>query len=879
MARRLRALLLDAAQQVQPEFAGLGPNQMSEKHFFEIGKQTSHIDVRISYRIIELFSEGLYSSPNKAVEELVSNSWDAGAEKTHVILSPDLSQADGQIVVIDDGTGMDESGLQQHWLLGTSRKRLEGATTPKGRKPIGKFGIGKLATYVLARRLTHISRCGNEFFSTTMDYRLIDHGAGDPTKEHTVSLPLRVLTEAEAKAAVSPWISGTSAGYKALRLFGRGAARTWTAAIMSDLKPMATELSEGRLRWVLETAMPLGEDFNLFLNGSLIVSSKLKDKRVGTWILGKDLGTKKTPLPKPAPDGVELREDKKQPKDSPQRFGLFHKALGRMTGYVEAFADDLGGKSEKWGQSNGFFVYVRGRRVNVDDPGFGIDRNQLRHGTFSRFRMVVHIDGLDTELRSSRENLRESDKLRTAQQILQAGFNYARTKLSEYEQEASPGAVMAERVAGSPANLTSRPISSVLADAFSGKVSPRYISVPRHLSKDERADLLGQFERSHEEGFKIVERAELVDLSPEEGIALFDPSARVLKINTMHPFVAHFLDEYESTTRSLPLELLAMSEVLLEAHLYQQGATSELVENLLARRDLLLRHLARTSGKRNAYLVAQALQHAANSEKDLENELVNAFSSMGFVAVQLGGKGKPDGIADANLSSDGACERRYRVSLEAKSKENPAAKVSAKSVGISGIARQRDQFECDHAVVVGPDFPAGKEGNSALEQEINDAPCKKGHETITLIRIRDLARLVRLVPQKRLGLPKLRELFQKCKTPEESHAWVNEIANMTVEMPPYKEILEIIAEEQKAQPDTTVTYSSLRSALRRAKSITITEPDLRVICEAMMQLAGTGYLLAQTDGIELNQTPSKIFEAIGAVTRQALNDDEKHLRK
>src|SRR5439155_13192638 len=102
------------------------------------------LDVRISYRIIEWFSEGLYSSPNKAVEELVSNSWDAGAENTHVMLAADLSQRDGQIVVIDDGIGMDETGLQEHWLLGTSMKRIEGAATPKGRKPIGKFGIGKL---------------------------------------------------------------------------------------------------------------------------------------------------------------------------------------------------------------------------------------------------------------------------------------------------------------------------------------------------------------------------------------------------------------------------------------------------------------------------------------------------------------------------------------------------------------------------------------------------------------------------------------------------------------------------------------------------------------------------------------------------------------
>src|SRR5437588_10595203 len=99
------------------------------QEYLTIGRKKETIDVRISYRIIELFSEGLYSSPNKAIEELVSNSWDAGAENTHVILAPDLSQPDGQIVVIDDGIGMDETGLQQHWLLGTSRKRIEGVAT------------------------------------------------------------------------------------------------------------------------------------------------------------------------------------------------------------------------------------------------------------------------------------------------------------------------------------------------------------------------------------------------------------------------------------------------------------------------------------------------------------------------------------------------------------------------------------------------------------------------------------------------------------------------------------------------------------------------------------------------------------------------------
>ena len=80
--------------------------------FETVGRQTDTIDVKISHRIIQLFSEGLYSSSNKAVEELVSNSFDAGAQNVHVILSPDLRDADATIVVLDDGEGMDVAGTE-----------------------------------------------------------------------------------------------------------------------------------------------------------------------------------------------------------------------------------------------------------------------------------------------------------------------------------------------------------------------------------------------------------------------------------------------------------------------------------------------------------------------------------------------------------------------------------------------------------------------------------------------------------------------------------------------------------------------------------------------------------------------------------------------
>jgi len=87
----------------------------SNRDLFEIaGRTTDQIDVKISHRIIQLFSEGLYSSPNKAVEELVSNSFDAGAENVHIILSPDLRDPNATVVVIDDGEGMNNECLKKH---------------------------------------------------------------------------------------------------------------------------------------------------------------------------------------------------------------------------------------------------------------------------------------------------------------------------------------------------------------------------------------------------------------------------------------------------------------------------------------------------------------------------------------------------------------------------------------------------------------------------------------------------------------------------------------------------------------------------------------------------------------------------------------------
>ena len=48
------------------------------------GNIVDKINVTIGPQFLNLFSEQLYSSPNKAFEELVANSWDPGATVVHI---------------------------------------------------------------------------------------------------------------------------------------------------------------------------------------------------------------------------------------------------------------------------------------------------------------------------------------------------------------------------------------------------------------------------------------------------------------------------------------------------------------------------------------------------------------------------------------------------------------------------------------------------------------------------------------------------------------------------------------------------------------------------------------------------------------------------
>ncbi len=484
------------------------------------------------------------------------------------------------------------------------------------------------------------------------------------------------------------------------------------------------------------------------------------------------------------------------------------------------------------------------------------------------------MNGLDRLLRANREALMEGPELEEARNILRGIFNSVRSTIESQVSLEEPGAQLARKLAASPGSLSRSPIVELARAVVEKRSNAHYLSVPDLKNDSEREAFISELESRAADPEKFVSGLTLdYNGSPDEGFAKYDTQTANLRINAWHPLVATFHDEFSSKTSGQPLEVLAMAEVLAESHLHALGVPGTTISDFLATRDRLLRYLANESGHQSAFSVAASLKEARNNPDSLEDKVCAAFSSLGFETIPIGGKGKPDGVATAHLSAgeDGQ-SRRYSVSLEAKSKEKDGVRVANASVRVSAIARQRDEYACNHAIIVGPSFSTTAGESSALAKEISadreGTEARGNRKTITLITVDDLARLVTLRPLKQLGLSEIRSLFE-CRLPEESREWVDGIQAKIVEKPPYKEIIGAIHKLQKDFNQASVKYSALRVELSHLLPPIKFDRDDELIelCNALAQMS-SGAMHANTGTVELDQSRENVITAIEAAMRE-----------
>lgn len=102
---------------------------------------------------IEHLGVRMYSTLPPVLTELIGNSHDADAE--HVMLTLNDTDGEKEIVIEDDGLGMSFDEINDKFLRIGRNRRLEDVAdiTLKGRKIIGKKGLGKLAFFGIAREI------------------------------------------------------------------------------------------------------------------------------------------------------------------------------------------------------------------------------------------------------------------------------------------------------------------------------------------------------------------------------------------------------------------------------------------------------------------------------------------------------------------------------------------------------------------------------------------------------------------------------------------------------------------------------------------------------------------------------------------------------
>lgn len=117
--------------------------------------ESSFLCITVDKSHIITIGERLYEQSIELIRELVNNAYDADATRV------DVSLSDKEVLVADNGEGMDRAGLAQYFSIG-SEEKLRNPLSPRfGRNRIGQFGIGKFASLAAASRFEVTTRKGD----------------------------------------------------------------------------------------------------------------------------------------------------------------------------------------------------------------------------------------------------------------------------------------------------------------------------------------------------------------------------------------------------------------------------------------------------------------------------------------------------------------------------------------------------------------------------------------------------------------------------------------------------------------------------------------------------------------------------------------------
>ncbi|GAA0220117.1 hypothetical protein GCM10009527_015440 [Actinomadura nitritigenes] len=797
------------------------------------GQGSAKIPVHVSYEIIRLFSEGLYQSPQKAVEELVSNSYDAGASEAHVILplvDSSSEEPTSPLWVIDDGHGLDEEGFFGLWRVAGSRKAQPGSAV-KGRAPIGQFGIGKLAAYVLAWRLTHISSVDGAIRVTSMNFRRLQdihqYDAASP-----LDLDLKSLTVDEAKRILSS-IEERDPQAWAL-MFGPDAAPSWTAAGLTDFKDLYNKLSTGRLAWVLSSGLPLHSNFRIFLQGKEISSSKEDLEPLKLYKIG----------------GAEDEVARELGLEVSDTGVLISGIAGEISGEARIYEKKLTeGKSDQYSRSNGFFIRVRGRVINLEDSLFGLPA--LNHAAWSRFSMEIQADGLREHLLSSREGVRDSSAIQTLRRYLHLVFNVCRNAYADSVEKATRSLDVERLLNDEPSAFITEPLLEGVTKIVDANEESFYVGRPALEEGSSPRQWLRDF--ADESSAVPFERVLVEPTGVYDRAVRYMPESRILLVNSDHPFVEKLM---ATSKTDAPAKLFGSAEVFVDLLMQEHGFHRASIVDFLKERDRILR-IAAGDEPSTASEVLRLLQSAITHETALERAVGLAFRVLGFEYERRGGNVPgADGVLYARLGKGGGeALSDYKLVYDSKQTNQPA--VPADKINLDSLDDFRRKEKADYGFFIAVAYANQDDPEGKLGRLVSNAV--RAGRRATLMRIEDVRRLVELHYRFGVTLTQLRGLFEKAHMVHEVKAWIDDLEREFSEQTPRVPLSRILLGLEDAKSDALATPNI--HYVRALDNVLKEFPPERLIAslQAIETIIGSKWLeVAKSGEVHLHHTAHQI---------------------
>lgn len=787
------------------------------------------VPVDISYDIIRQFSSQLYTTPRKAIEELICNSYDAGAGECHVLL-PQKSKE--PLVVLDNGKSMDFKGMQALWQVARSPKiKDDGLRIANKRMQIGKFGVGKLAAFALGERLTHVT-CLNGMVRiiSVGQHEIKDKTGGKAPAFRVYRLPL-----AKAKTLLAPILSDLP------KPWDKDWA-TWTVAMVEEIDASAVgdALKFGYLRQMIRTALPVSAKFKVILDGELVPKRIIKesdiDARVdvidekfrkhlsGTlhdyWAAKLDCPSENVPAPK----YTLVVKTVQDPEDTTKNVkALIVPDLGPVIGRAISTKNSLTtAKLQERGYSdNGFAITCRGKLVNPEEPLFGV--TQRSHKYWVKFLACVEMPGLDKILLVQRNAVSEnSPEAQLAREVLRSLFNYTRTLVNEKEEkgEYDPGS-FGHRLGSSSPILA----QAALKGLVKGAVAPGDL--------DRLAIDFGTFGQA---GFP----------------ARFDSDAKAIVINEDHPLIASLDDLGSFTTQMRRVfgEVLAGIE-LGKGYLSARGVHGDIIDEAGEVIDASLRSAAEFIRDPVEEHIQEIRDASFTGDTAFEKAVVQAFRSLRLATRHYGESDAPDGIIEIPMSGT----ENLRISVEAKGSRGV---ITHKELNEATVSRHSEEYDCQHAIAIAREF--AKEGIGGKDSALLRETMGK----VPLLTVDGIERLLRLHKQRNFTYDKVARILTTWKHPDELVPFIEETWRQMPELGLMRLILtvahDLITEDSTNLPDPGMIVADLRVREKKIK-----KADVALILQAI-ELTTRMITITNLNNFqfELNAPVDTIMEALRA---------------